>query len=123
MTQRGLLSQRSAAIQPSGKVGKIVRLNVEFVTPAKEAYQAHAAVTRPAQPPALVMSVVVLPVAKAPIVSSTYKPHRQGHEDRCDRARCPQARDRHVKREDRPAEQEEPDHLARAWAAGSCAAK
>ena len=45
-----------------------MRLNVEFVTPANDAYQATAAVTRPAQPPAFVHPVES---ANAPIHSNT----------------------------------------------------
>src|SRR5690349_24502358 len=36
-----------------GKTGMTARWYVELVTPAKDAYQAHAAVTSPSQPPAL----------------------------------------------------------------------
>ena len=45
----GAVSRLRTALgsQPNGHVGTTVRLNVEFVTAANEAYQAHAAVTRP----------------------------------------------------------------------------
>src|SRR5581483_2961540 len=52
----------------SGKTGKITRLNVEFVTPANDAYHAAAAVATPNQPPTFVH---VSDAWNEPIVSHT----------------------------------------------------